>query len=175
MEIKLRQTNLKNSIRSLGLDAIVINPSASLYYLTGLDFHLSERPIVFILPVDGHPVIVLPKLEVAKIENAQYIGTGESLGQVSSQTLANIAVIEQAANFRVLKPLITFDKAEIIKMTKEIKTFEISAGPEVCDLLGPKHPIVNADLENTLNEEEKLTGLEIVSNSMKSLQVTDLL
>jgi len=112
--------------------------------------------------------------EVAKLEDAQYIGTGESLGQVSSQTLANISVIEEAAEFRVLKPLITFDKEKIINMTIEIQTFEISAGPEVCDLLGPKHPIVNADLEHTLNEEKNLRGLNIVSNSLKSLQVFDL-
>ncbi len=112
--------------------------------------------------------------EVAKLEDAQYIGTGESLGQVSSQTLANISVIEEAAEFRVLKPLITFDKEKIINMTIEIQTFEISAGPEVCDLLGPKHPIVNANLEHTLNEEKNLQGLNIVSNSLKSLQVIDL-
>ncbi len=112
--------------------------------------------------------------EIAKIEDAQYIGTGESLGQVSSQTLANISVIEQAASFRVLKPLITFDKEKIINMTIEIKTFEISAGPEVCDLLGPKHPIVNANLENTLNEEMKLQDIDNVSNSLRSLRVIDL-
>ncbi|OLS32849.1 MAG: putative tRNA sulfurtransferase [Candidatus Heimdallarchaeota archaeon AB_125] len=112
--------------------------------------------------------------EIAKKEDAQYIGTGESLGQVSSQTLANISVIEQAASFRVLKPLITFDKEKIINMTIEIKTFEISAGPEVCDLLGPKHPIVNANLENTLNEEMNLQDLDIVSNSLRSLRVIDL-
>jgi adenylyl- and sulfurtransferase ThiI len=70
--------------------------------------------------------------------------------------------------------LITFDKEKIIKMTREIETFEISAGPEVCDLLGPKHPIVNANLENTLNEEEKLQGLDIVENSLESLRVIDL-
>ena len=113
-------------------------------------------------------------VEIAKKEDAQYIGTGESLGQVSSQTLANISVIEQAASFRVLKPLITFDKEKIINMTIEIKTFEISAGPEVCDLLGPKHPIVNANLENTLNEEMNLQDLDIVSNSLRSLRVIDL-
>lgn len=112
--------------------------------------------------------------EIVKKEDAQYIGTGESLGQVSSQTLANISVIEQAASFRVLKPLITFDKEKIINMTIEIKTFEISAGPEVCDLLGPKHPIVNANLENTLNEEMNLQDLDIVSNSLRSLRVIDL-
>ncbi|MHA1200437.1 MAG: hypothetical protein ACTSQF_14030 [Candidatus Heimdallarchaeaceae archaeon] len=106
-------------------------------------------------------------------EGAQYIATGESLGQVSSQTLANISVIEEATSYRVLKPLITFDKEKIVSMTREIETFDISSGPEVCDLLGPKHPIVNANLENTLNEERKVLDLKLVSHSMKSLQVID--
>lgn len=106
-------------------------------------------------------------------EGAQYIATGESLGQVSSQTLANISVIEEATSYRVLKPLITFDKEKIVSMTREIETFDISSGPEICDLLGPKHPIVNANLEHTLNEEQKVLDLELVSHSMKSLQVID--
>lgn len=109
--------------------------------------------------------------ELADLEDAEFIATGESLGQVSSQTLANIAVIEQATRFRVLKPLITFDKEKIIALTREIKTFDISAGPEVCDLLGPKHPITNAELENVLKEEQKLNYEKIISDSVKNLEI----
>jgi len=109
----------------------------------------------------------------AKQEGATYIATGESLGQVSSQTLANISVIEEATSFRVLKPLITFDKEKIISMTREIGTFDISSGPEVCDLLGPKHPIVNANLEHTLNEEKKTLEFDLVQHSMKNLQIIE--
>ncbi len=109
--------------------------------------------------------------EIVKIENATYIGTGESLGQVSSQTLANISVIEQAADYRVLKPLITFDKEKIIDYTRSLKIFDISAGPEICDLLGPKHPVTNAILENALKEEDKLDISNMIENSMKSLQL----
>lgn len=112
--------------------------------------------------------------EIVKIEDAEYIGTGESLGQVSSQTLANISVIEQAASFRVLKPLITFDKDKIVSMTRAIETFDISSGPEICDLLGPKHPIINATLEYVLNEEMKIQELNIISNSLENLRIIDL-
>jgi len=104
-------------------------------------------------------------------EGAKYIATGESLGQVSSQTLANISVIEEATNYRVLKPLITFDKEKIVAMTRDIGTFDISSGPEICDLLGPKHPVVNANLEHTLNEEEKILNLDLVKHCLKNLQV----
>jgi thiamine biosynthesis protein ThiI len=109
--------------------------------------------------------------DLADLEEAEFIATGESLGQVSSQTLANISVIEQATRYRVLKPLITFDKEKIIALTREIKTFEISAGPEVCDLLGPKHPITNADLESVLKEEKKLDYEKIISESLEKLQI----
>ena len=109
--------------------------------------------------------------EIADFEKAEYIATGESLGQVSSQTLANISAIEQATRYRVLKPLITFDKESIISITREIETFDISAGPEVCDLLGPKHPITNAKLENVLNEEKNLDYDTIVSRCMENIDI----
>ena len=62
--------------------------------------------------------------KIADTEEANYIATGESLGQVSSQTLTNINVIEQVAPYRVLKPLITFDKDEIVTLSRKIETFD---------------------------------------------------
>ncbi|MHA2357955.1 MAG: hypothetical protein ACXABK_04220 [Candidatus Heimdallarchaeaceae archaeon] len=109
--------------------------------------------------------------EIADSEEAKYLATGESLGQVSSQTLSNIAVIEGATRYRVLKPLITFDKEKIVKITLKIETFEISTGPEVCDLLGPKHPITNAILENVLKEENKLNNDKIIAESLGTLDI----
>ncbi|MBY9001461.1 MAG: hypothetical protein KGD64_11125, partial [Candidatus Heimdallarchaeota archaeon] len=95
----------------------------------------------------------------------------ESLGQVSSQTLANISVIEQATIFRVLKPLITFDKEKIIDYTRSLDIFDISSGPEICDLLGPKHPITNAVLENALNEERNIDITKIINSSLSKMQI----
>ena len=111
---------------------------------------------------------------IVEKEEAHYIATGEAMGQVSSQTLANISAIEEATSYRVLKPLITFDKEKIVSMTREIGTFDISSGPEVCDLLGPKHPIVNANLEHTLTEENKVKEFDLVNHSLKNLQVIDI-
>lgn len=68
-------------MQALGLDAVVINPSANLNYLTGLDFHLSERPVLLILPVKGNPAIVLPELELAKLKDASYFIQGFSYGE----------------------------------------------------------------------------------------------
>lgn len=101
---------------------------------------------------------------IAKKTSSEFIATGESLGQVSSQTLKNISVIEEATEFRTLKPLITFDKEQIVQTAREIGTFDISAGPEVCDLLGPKHPVTSASLKRVKEEEKKLDYTTLLSN-----------
>lgn len=94
--------------------------------------------------------------EEAKKHECAFLITGENLSQVSSQTLKNLYVITKAVNIKVLRPLLTYDKTEIIKITKQIGTYDISIGPEVCDVLGPKHPATNCDLEDIQKEEIKL-------------------
>ncbi|MCG3215857.1 MAG: hypothetical protein KAS63_04040 [Candidatus Heimdallarchaeota archaeon] len=111
--------------------------------------------------------------KIADKEEANFIATGESLGQVSSQTLTNIKVIEKATKYRVLKPLITFDKEEIVSLSRKIETFDISSGPEVCDLLGPKHPIINANIENTIKEEGKLDYDALLTDCIENLQIIE--
>lgn len=70
--IKTRQKKLGDTIQDANLSALVLNPGPSLTYFTGLNFHLSERPVlVFLLP-DQSPIIVLPELEKAKIKNLPY-------------------------------------------------------------------------------------------------------
>ena len=63
---------LSELMRSAGLDFIALNPGPSLTYLTGLNFHLMERPVVACFPVSGSPTIVLPELESAKLDNLDY-------------------------------------------------------------------------------------------------------
>ena len=94
--------------------------------------------------------------EIAKKEGADFIVTGESLGQVSSQTLSNLVTISQASSIPIIRPLLCFDKQEIIDMARKLGTFEVSIGPEVCDLLGPKHPATRSRVEEIIKEEEKL-------------------
>lgn len=95
---------------------------------------------------------------IAKREGCAYLLTGESLGQVSSQTLPNLRAIDAAARMVVLRPLIGFDKEETVRIAREIGTYEISEGPEICDLLGPTHPATKASVEQVLGEE---AGLDV--------------
>ncbi|MEM5799706.1 MAG: 7-cyano-7-deazaguanine synthase [Candidatus Aenigmatarchaeota archaeon] len=96
--------------------------------------------------------------EIAKKEGCSFIVTGESLGQVSSQTLNNLISITKVATIPIIRPLLTMDKQEIIDLARRLGTFEISKGPEVCDLLGPKHPATKSRHEDLLKEEEKLNA-----------------
>ena len=83
---------------------------------------------------------------VARKEKAKALLTGESLGQVASQTLDNMAVIQQAATLPILRPLVGMDKQEIIDQARRIGTFEISSIPDqdCCQLFVPKHPATKA-------------------------------
>jgi len=67
-----RLTKLSESLRSSNLDALALNAGPSLVYLTGLHFHLSERPVVVLFTVDQPPIIVLPELEMLKLEELPY-------------------------------------------------------------------------------------------------------
>jgi len=103
---------------------------------------------------------------IARREGCAYLLTGESLGQVSSQTLQNLRAIDAASSFVVLRPLIGFDKEETVRIAREIGTFEISEGPEICDLLGPAHPATRASLEQVLAEEARLDMDRLVRDAL---------
>jgi thiamine biosynthesis protein ThiI len=94
--------------------------------------------------------------KMAKGKGCSFLVTGENLGQVSSQTLRNLSVINSATRIPIVRPLVAFDKEEIIKIARKIGTFEISKGPEACCVLGPKHPATGADLKSVLEAEETL-------------------
>ena len=88
----------------------------------------------------------------------QAIVTGENLGQVASQTLVNMANIEQAARHIVLRPLLTYDKMETVALARQIGTYETSSLPyeDCCSLFVPAHPATAARLADVEAVEAKL-------------------
>ncbi|MBI2675909.1 MAG: 7-cyano-7-deazaguanine synthase [Candidatus Aenigmarchaeota archaeon] len=107
---------------------------------------------------------------VAKKLGCSFLLTGESLGQVSSQTLQNLAVIDQATRMVVLRPLICFDKDEIVEKAREIGTYEISIGKEYCDVLGPEKPSTQARIEIILEEEKKANVERLTEETIKDME-----
>lgn len=99
--------------------------------------------------------------------------TGESLGQVASQTMQSMIVTSQAASMPILRPLVGLDKQEIITYSREIGTYETSVLPyeDCCTLFVPKRPDVNPKLEKILQSEEKLDIEKLVSESVEGIEV----
>ena len=93
---------------------------------------------------------------IAKKEGCSFLITGENLGQVSSQTLSNLHVIDAAVSIPVVRPLIGFDKEEIIARCRALGVYELASGKECCDALGPDHPCTVSSEEIILEEEKKL-------------------
>lgn len=105
--------------------------------------------------------------KLAKINNCGYLVTGDSLGQVGSQTLSNMATITKAAKMEVLRPLLSYDKIETIDLAKKIGTYELSTGPEMCSLLGPKHPATKSTVEIIEEEESKLDLIHLITAALE--------
>jgi thiamine biosynthesis protein ThiI len=101
---------------------------------------------------------------IARNERAKALVTGESLGQVASQTLENIAVIQQAATLPILRPLVGMDKQEIVDQARRIGTFETSSIPDqdCCQLFVPKHPATKANLREVEEAEASFDFKELL-------------
>ena len=109
---------------------------------------------------------------IAEREGALALVTGESLGQVASQTLANLKVIEDVASLPVLRPLIGDDKEEIINLAQRIGTFEVSTLPhqDCCSLFVPDHPATNAAIEDAQAAEDPLEVDALVEQAMEAVE-----
>lgn len=96
---------------------------------------------------------------LAERVGADVVVTGENIGQVSSQTLSNLATIEGAATRPVVRPLLGLDKMEIVGMARDYGTYETSLGPELCDVLGPDRPATVSRVE-VVEGHERAVGLD---------------
>lgn len=114
---------------------------------------------------------------IAKKYGSQCLITGESLGQVASQTIEGMtsssSVIE---SLPVLRPLCGFDKDEIIERSREIGAYEISIQPyeDCCTVFLPKHPVIKPSLSSILEEESKLEVEKLIAEALSTLEVISL-
>jgi len=113
--------------------------------------------------------------EVARIEKAKALVTGESLGQVASQTLDNITAVDDAATLPVLRPLVGNDKLEIIGEARSLGTYEISTQEhaDCCTLFMPRSPETHARVSQVLDGERDLDTARMVSDALASITWVD--
>ncbi|MDZ4178207.1 MAG: tRNA uracil 4-sulfurtransferase ThiI [Coriobacteriia bacterium] len=112
---------------------------------------------------------------VAHIEGGAALVTGESLGQVASQTLENIAAVDDATNLPVLRPLIGMDKVEIIAEACALETFDISIQEhdDCCTLFMPRSPATRASVADVIAGEADLDMNRMVADALHSMTYRD--
>lgn len=110
---------------------------------------------------------------VARKNNCLALVSGESVGQVASQTLNSMQVINEVTSFPMIRPLACFDKTEIIDIARRINTYDISIRPfeDCCTIFTPKNPVTKPILETAIKYENKFNYLELIEEIMKNINV----
>ena len=111
--------------------------------------------------------------KLARRRNCPVISTGESVGQVASQTLQSMATINEVTSTPVIRPCATMDKLEIIKLSKKIDTYDISIRPyeDCCTIFTPKAPKTAPKLEEAKQFEEKFDYESLINEALNNIEV----
>ncbi len=113
---------------------------------------------------------------LANKQGALAIVNGESVGQVASQTLESMAVINEVTNMPIIRPLATLDKSEIIEKSIKIGTYDISIRPyeDCCTVFVPKHPQIKPRLTTSIEEENKFDYQTLIEEALNNTEVIKL-
>lgn len=109
---------------------------------------------------------------LARKRNCKIIVNGESIGQVASQTLTSMSVINEVTNMPVIRPLACMDKLEIIRMSEKIGTYETSILPfeDCCTIFVPKHPVIHPDLKKAREMEKTFDYETLIQECIKNVE-----
>lgn len=113
---------------------------------------------------------------VANENNINALITGESLGQVASQTIESLSVTNSSVNMPIFRPLIGLDKTQIIEIAKDIETYETSILPydDCCTLFLPKHPVTKPKLEVIEESERNLDVEELINKALETMTIHEI-
>ena len=111
--------------------------------------------------------------KVARQENSEALITGESVGQVASQTMTALGTTDMVVDMPVFRPLIGFDKEEIIAVSEKIGTFETSSLPyeDCCTVFTPRHPATHPKMEKILEGESKLDIDGLIDEAIAGIEI----
>lgn len=162
-------------VRALVRQLVPYQFTARLYLVP---FEPIQREIVQRAP-EGYRVLLYRRLmlrigeRLAARDRAQGLVTGDSLGQVASQTLHNLVAVEAAARMPVFRPLVGADKQEILAVAREIGTFDISAEPfhDCCPVFLPRTPVLHATVEELDRAEQTLELERLVEQGAAAAQL----
>ncbi|MCI5879911.1 MAG: tRNA 4-thiouridine(8) synthase ThiI [Bacillales bacterium] len=108
----------------------------------------------------------------AKMHKIPIIVNGESVGQVASQTITSMSVINEVTNMPIIRPVACLDKLEIIEIAKKIGTYETSILPfeDCCTIFVPKHPVINPKLEKCVLAESKFNFDKMIDECIENIE-----
>lgn len=165
----------KNKVKKL---ASIINSYAGNIKLIVVPFTEIQQEIYKNIP-DSYSITIMRRImykiaeKVAHKRHAKIIINGENVGQVASQTLDSMVVINNVTTMPVIRPVACFDKIEIIEIAKKIETYETSILPyeDCCTIFLPKFPIINPRLEKCLEYEARFNFDELIEKAVENIEI----
>ena len=134
---------------------------------------------IYEISTEGYPITIMRRMmyriasRLAVRLKIPCLATGESVGQVASQTLDSLNIINEVTNMAVLRPLCTYDKVDIIKISKKIGTYDISIRPfeDCCTIFAPVKPKTSPHLDECRHIESKFDFEPLIEEALNNLDV----
>ncbi len=113
---------------------------------------------------------------VANDKGYECLINGESIGQVASQTLESIKVVNEVTNIPIIRPVATYDKEEIIEVARKINTYDISIKPyeDCCTVFVPEHPVIKPKLDTIIEEEKKCVLDKAIITAFENIKIYEI-
>ena len=167
-------TEAKNKVISL---ASIINKYSGNIKVHVVPFTEMEETIYKNVP-DTYIITIMRRMmyriseEVARRRNCKIIINGESIGQVASQTLTSMSVINNVTNMPVIRPVACLDKLEIIDIASKIGTYKTSILPyeDCCTIFVPRHPVINPDLNKCIEYEKMFDYQALIKECVDNIE-----
>ena len=134
---------------------------------------------IYEISPEGYPITIMRRMmyrlasSLAKRLKINCLANGESIGQVASQTIDSLNVINEVTNMPVLRPLCTYDKVDIIKLSEKIGTYDISIRPyeDCCTIFAPVRPKTSPKLEECLEIEKKFDFAPLLEEALNNAEL----
>ncbi len=153
-------------------------PNSKLYVVP---FKSTQNTVIGRVPADYRMILYRRLMfmiaqRIAEKEGAKALLTGESLGQVASQTLENMGVIEEAVELPVFRPLLGYDKEEIVNLARKVGTYRTSIKPyqDCCSYMIARHPVTRARVEDVKKLGKRVNASRLVREALKGAVVVKL-
>ena len=165
----------KNKVKKL---AELINAYSGNIKLNIVPFTKLQEEIYRYVP-DSYVITIMRRMmyrivtKVALKRNCKVIINGESIGQVASQTLTSMSVINNVTTMPVIRPVACMDKLEIIDISNKIGTYETSILPyeDCCTIFLPQHPVINPDLDKCVEYESSFDWEKLVNECVENIEL----